>query len=592
MLCPHCDQDHPAAAQFCPISGNKIILDGCCPECGNPVDPNWLHCGYCGRKLTKIEAKPNQQEVPVFPQTPKPMPPFPETRTGSQKTPWLLIAGGIGVLLIVALVVFNAFLKAASKGDATPSAAIVPSATTAQIINIAPTATILPTASVKAEGRIAFVSDRDGNNEIYIMNIDGSEQVRLTNNPAQDVDPCFSPDGSKIVFDSARDGNWEIYIMNVDGSEQVRLTNNPALDVVPSFSSDGTQIAFESDRDGNYEIYIMNVDGSKQVNLTNNPAVDMLAYFSPDGSAIAFTSDRDGKGEIYIMNVDGSKQVNLTNNPAYDLVPFFSPDGSKIAFVSDRDANFEIYMMNNDGSEQVRLTNNPALEGVPSFSSDGSKIAFHSDRDGNAEIYIMNVDGSEQVNLTNNLANDMGPRFSPSETADPTVSVDPTAKYTQFNRWGLSCDYPSDWVEYSADEVADVKSYLAEQLHTAGMELLELASIVGTNDETTLFISKYQIPSEKTPSEFIQERNDVYAEAMRSGDVTKVNYVKETIVANLPAVEEDVERSNGGRGVTLKIIHGITIFEISFIVNDAAKFQQYSDAINHIVSTINLVKEE
>ncbi len=161
--------------------------------------------------------------------------------------------------------------------------------------------------------------------EIYIMNVDGSEQVRLTNNLADDGDPSFSPDGSKIAFDSNRDGNGEIYIMNTDGSEQVNLTNNPAEGWDPSFSPDGSKIAFTSDRYGNYEIYTMNVDGSEQVNLTNNPALDGEPSFSPDGSKIAFDSDRDGNWEIYIMNVDGSEQVNLTNNPAGDARPSFSP---------------------------------------------------------------------------------------------------------------------------------------------------------------------------------------------------------------------------------------------------------------------------
>ena len=78
-----------------------------------------------------------------------------------------------------------------------------------------------------AKYKIAFMSDRDGNNEIYTINVDGSEQVRLTNNPADDADPSFSPDGSKIVFYSGRDGNYEIYTINVDGSEQTNITNNP-----------------------------------------------------------------------------------------------------------------------------------------------------------------------------------------------------------------------------------------------------------------------------------------------------------------------------------------------------------------------------
>ena len=187
-----------------------------------------------------------------------------------------------------------------------------------------------------AKDKIVFASyfrEEDGNVEIYIMNIDGSEQVNLTNNSANDDYPSFSPDGSKIAFTSDRDGNLEIYTMNVDGSDQVRLTNNPANDEWPCFSSDGAKITFNSNRDGNWEIYIMNIDGSEQVRLTNNQtdannpasANDWVPSFSPDGSKIAFLSGRDKNDEIYIMNIDGSEQIRLTNNPANDRNPSFSP---------------------------------------------------------------------------------------------------------------------------------------------------------------------------------------------------------------------------------------------------------------------------
>jgi len=275
------------------------------------------------------------------------------------------------------------------------------------------------------KGKIAFTSDRDGNVEIYIMNLDGSGLTNLTNNPAEDCWPSFSPDGSKIAFQSDREGNYEVYIMNTNGSEQTNLTNNPANDGgLPSFSPDGSKIAFGSNRDGNGETYIMNIDGSGQANISNTQEWDLDPFFSPDGSKITFRSDRDANGgiytfssdedvnwEIYIMNVDGSGQTRLTNNQIWDWESRFSPDGSKIVFNSTSlDKNADIYIMNADGSGQINLTNNPAKELDPFFSPDGTKIAFAS-AVSDSEIYIMNIDGSGRTRLTNNPANDRQPCF-------------------------------------------------------------------------------------------------------------------------------------------------------------------------------------
>jgi len=113
-------------------------------------------------------------------------------------------------------------------------------------------------------GKIAFTSDRDGNTEIYTMDADGGGQTRLTENPAEDYSPGWSPDGTRLVFVSARDGNPEIYVMQADGSGQTRLTNNTADDLSPSWTPNGAQIAFVTNRDGNDEIYLMNADGSNQ----------------------------------------------------------------------------------------------------------------------------------------------------------------------------------------------------------------------------------------------------------------------------------------------------------------------------------------
>jgi hypothetical protein len=153
------------------------------------------------------------------------------------------------------------------------------------------------------------------------MNADGSGQTRLTDNNAQDFEPSWSPDGTKIAFTSDRDGNYQIYVMNADGSGQTRLTDTGG-NSYPSWSPDGTKIAFESTRDGNGEIYVMNADGSGQTRLTDNNAQDAHPSWSPDGTKIAFFSDRnDDFGEIYVMNADGSGQTNVSNNPGQDIEP-------------------------------------------------------------------------------------------------------------------------------------------------------------------------------------------------------------------------------------------------------------------------------
>jgi dipeptidyl aminopeptidase/acylaminoacyl peptidase len=285
-------------------------------------------------------------------------------------------------------------------------------------------------AVLKANGKIAFTSDRDGNDEIYVMNADGSSQTNLTNHPARDTFPAWSPDGSKIAFVSDRDGNAEIYVMNADGTSQTRLTNHRARVIFPpAWSPDASKLAFTSNRDGPEEIYIMNADGSGQINLTNNLVYDLQPTWSPDGNKLAFTRQLGNTGssysefDVYMMNTDGSGQTRLTNWIGLDVEPSWSPNGSKLAFVSDRDFSLDIYVMNADGSGPTRLTNHLGPDVEPSWSPDGSKIAFRSYRDGLEEIYVMNADGTNQTNLTNNPASDSSPSWQPLPITLPNSSA-------------------------------------------------------------------------------------------------------------------------------------------------------------------------
>lgn len=267
----------------------------------------------------------------------------------------------------------------------------------------------------QAASRIAFVSDRDGNEEIYWMFSDGTGQENLTRNPANDGHPSWAPSADKLVFHSNRisQDNYEIFTMTLDGSLVTRLTNSPGWDGQPEWSPDGTKIAFESLRTGIFEIFVMNNDGTNVVNLTRGQSGGYPSW-SPDGTQIAFHSSRSGNTQIYVMNSDGSGVRQITNHPSENCMPRWSPDGTYIVFSSNRYGNWDIFRVNVDGTNLIQLTNDPHDDWWPvSWSPDGSKIAFTSNRYGAWDIFIMNSDGTGVTRLTSNAEQDWWPAWSP-----------------------------------------------------------------------------------------------------------------------------------------------------------------------------------
>jgi len=223
----------------------------------------------------------------------------------------------------------------------------------------------------------AFASARDDVTtfvlDIFVSNAAGSQITNITNTLAgDDRRPNWSPDGTRILFRSDRDGNDEVYVMQSDGSQITNLSMNAAFETTPSWSIDGSQVLFTSGRDGDNELFIMNADGTQITQITLNLVFDSWAEFSPDGSRILFASDRDQlTREIYTMNPDGTALTRLTNNMAFDSQPSWSPDGSKIAFISDRDGNNEVYIMDADGLNVTRITNTAEAEFRPKWRPGG-----------------------------------------------------------------------------------------------------------------------------------------------------------------------------------------------------------------------------
>jgi Tol biopolymer transport system component/uncharacterized membrane protein len=298
--------------------------------------------------------------------------------------------------------------------------ALLPTSTS--IVMPSPTPTITPTILPPPPfvGEMLFSSNRDGGNpQIYKANgSQGQTLTRLTFSTGTDVGAVWSPDGRKIAFTSNRTGNNEIFIMDANGGNLVNLTNNSASDQRPAWSSDGLWIVFSSNRDGNDEIYMMSsADGSQLKNLTNNSSSDTMPFWGTLGSwldqkaTIVFVSNRTGNNDIYTMSTDGNNLVNVTNNPANDIAPVIS-GSNLIAFASNRSGNNnEIFIMSGDGSNPANLTNNPSSDSYPFFSPDNGWIAFTTDRNGNDDIYIMTTTGQNTYNFTRNPAQDFLPAW-------------------------------------------------------------------------------------------------------------------------------------------------------------------------------------
>ena len=263
---------------------------------------------------------------------------------------------------------------------------------------------------------IAFVSSRDGNFEIYIMDIDGENKANLTNHRGWDTNPVFSPDGNKIAFFSNRDGAWGIFIMDIDGSNLLKIADKVSWNGIQEFSPDGSKLVYVGEIGSKQNIFVVDIDGSNRTRLTNHAGADFSPIFTPDGNRIIYArNDNSGNIDVFSMNVRGGAQTNLSNDGSSSS-PTISPDGATIAFDTWRLAPVpRIYLMDNDGGNQVNISKSANPDEGPVFSPDGTRILFLSRQtlsDSNFDVYIVNLDGSDRINLSNSSGGNFDPQFS------------------------------------------------------------------------------------------------------------------------------------------------------------------------------------
>ena len=267
--------------------------------------------------------------------------------------------------------------------------------------------------------RIVFTSMRDGNLEIYVMDAVGGNQERLTNNPSNDRDPDWSPDGTRIAFVTGRDGGVsQIYVMDADGKNLIRLTDGPRHKSGPDWSPDGGKIAFtvRADRRNEWEphIAVMDADGRNRERLEDRASEPS---WSPDGGEIAFVSTRDGGPEIYMIGADGQGLERVTHDLASPQRPAFSPDGRRIAYLAHHEGFGHISVVDSDGRNLQRLTHNQDNYWDPAWSPDGQTIAYWTwdgIEDGPATIHLMSAHGRYIRQLSDGRnALDLEPDISP-----------------------------------------------------------------------------------------------------------------------------------------------------------------------------------
>lgn len=253
--------------------------------------------------------------------------------------------------------------------------------------------------------------------DIFVYSIADGTVKPIVEHSGFDGDPSFSPDGRYVLFVSDRDGNIEIYKLDRSDGSIVRLTDSPGHDSYPHFSPDGTQIVFNSDREKeNADIYVMSPDGSNVKKVTDRPSNDFVSSYpwSADGTRLLILSDQGGADNVHQIHFEPFTPKPLAGPKEAARFPDVSKNGEKLIYVAeDEPGNASIRIYDLKSGRDAKVADLRKGGGSPKWSPDGERFVFADTVGDNTEIIISSTDGTERVNITNDPARDQAPVWSP-----------------------------------------------------------------------------------------------------------------------------------------------------------------------------------
>jgi TolB protein len=253
--------------------------------------------------------------------------------------------------------------------------------------------------------KIAFLSDRDGADDIFLIGADGTGEVRLTKTPETESQPEWSADGSRLFFSVFADGASRIYSIGLDDRSTKLIGTVPGRAI--RVSRDGKHVLYWTGSWTAMKLFESGVDGSAARQLTDGKGVVWGARWSPDGKRIAFGGkDSDGVVHVYAIDADGSGRERLTRiepSGMGEQMPAWSPDGSTLAVqagMSNQPAHIWLVDLKTGAGRKLGAHTEAYNDEVPAWFPDGRRIAFQSDRTGVVEVWAMGADGSDQRQVT------------------------------------------------------------------------------------------------------------------------------------------------------------------------------------------------